>query len=36
VVFSHPDGEHDYRNHADIADAERRVGVPVTHAVIGR
>jgi hypothetical protein len=36
VVFSHPDGEHDYRVHAGIADAERRFGVPVTHAVIGR
>ena len=34
VVFSHPDL--DYREDAGLADAERRFGVPVTHAQIGR
>jgi nucleotide-binding universal stress UspA family protein len=36
VVFSHPDGDRDYREDADLADAEQRFGIPVTHAVIGR
>jgi hypothetical protein len=36
VVFSHPAGDRDYREDAGLADAERRFGVPVTHAVIGR
>jgi hypothetical protein len=36
VVFSHPDGDRDYREDAGLADAERRFGVPVTHATIGR
>jgi hypothetical protein len=34
VVFSHPDL--DYREDRDLADAEQRFGVPVTHATIGR
>jgi len=36
VIFSHPDGDRDYREDADLADAEQRFGIPVTHAVIGR
>jgi hypothetical protein len=36
VVFSHPDGERDYREDEGLADAEERFGIPVTHAVIGR
>jgi hypothetical protein len=36
VVFSHPAGERDYREDEGLADAEKRFGVPVTHAVIGR
>jgi hypothetical protein len=36
VVFSHPEGERDYREDAGLADAEERFGIPVTHAVIGR
>src|SRR5918996_4182169 len=36
VVFSHPDGERDYREDEGIAEAEERFGIPVTHAVIGR
>jgi hypothetical protein len=36
VVFSHPDGERDYREDEGLADAEERFGVPVTHALIGR
>jgi hypothetical protein len=36
VVFSHPEGERDYREDEGLADAEERFGVPITHAVIGR
>ena len=36
VVFSHPEGERDYREDEGLADAEERFGIPVTHAVIGR
>lgn len=36
VVFSHPEGNRDYREDEGLADAEERFGIPVTHAVIGR
>jgi len=36
VVFSHPEGDRDYREDDSLADAETRFGVPVTHAVISR
>jgi hypothetical protein len=36
VVFSHPEGERDYREDEGLADAEERFGIPVTHAMIGR
>jgi hypothetical protein len=36
VVFSHPEGDRDYREDEGLADAEERFGIPVTHAVIGR
>ena len=36
VVFSHPDGDRDYRENEGLADAEQRFGVPVTHALIER
>ena len=36
VVFSHPDGDHDYREDEGLADAEQRFGVPVVHALIER
>jgi hypothetical protein len=36
VVFSHPDGERDYREDEGLADAEQRFGIPITHALIGR
>ncbi len=36
VVFSHPDGDRDYREDEGLADAEARFGIPVTHALIGR
>ena len=36
VVFSHPDGERDYREDEGLAEAEERFGIPVTHALIGR
>lgn len=36
VVFSHPEGDRDYREDDRLADAEQRFGIPVTHAVIGR
>ena len=34
VIFSHPEGEKDYREDDGLADAEARFGVPVTHATI--
>ena len=36
VVFSHPEGDRDYREDEGLADAEARFGIPVTHALIGR
>ena len=36
VVFSHPDGDRDYREDDGLADAEQRFGIPVTHALIDR
>jgi hypothetical protein len=36
VVFSHPEGDRDYREDQGLAAAEERFGVPITHAVIGR
>jgi hypothetical protein len=36
VVFSHPEGDRDYREDEGLADAEERFGIPITHAVIGR
>jgi hypothetical protein len=36
VVFSHPQGDRDYREDEGLADAEQRLGVPVTHALIER
>jgi hypothetical protein len=36
LIFSHPEGDRDYREDEGLADAESRFGVPVTHAVIGR
>ena len=36
VVFSHPEGDGDYREDEGLAEAEERIGIPVTHAVIGR
>ncbi len=36
VIFSHPEGDRDYREDDGLADAEARFGVPVTHAVISR
>jgi hypothetical protein len=36
VIFSHPEGDRDYREDDGLADAEARFGIPVTHAVIGR
>jgi nucleotide-binding universal stress UspA family protein len=34
VIFSHPQGERDYREHDGLADAQSRWGIPVTHALI--
>ena len=34
VIFSHPDGERDYREDEGLAEGEARWGVPVTHALI--
>jgi len=36
VVFSHPEGDRDYREDDGLADAESRFGVPLTHALIER
>jgi hypothetical protein len=36
VVFSHPEGDRDYREDDDLANAEERFGIPLTHALIGR
>jgi len=36
VIFSHPEGDRDYREDEGLADAESRFGVPVTHALISR
>ncbi len=36
VVFSHPDGDRDYREDEGLAGAEARFGIPITHAVIER
>jgi hypothetical protein len=36
VVFSHPEHDRDYREDAGLADAEKRFGVPLTHALISR
>jgi hypothetical protein len=36
VVFSHPEGDRDYREDDGLADAEERFGVPLTHALISR
>jgi hypothetical protein len=36
VIFSHPEGERDYREDEGLAELEQRCGIPVTHAEIGR
>ena len=36
VVFSHPEGDRDYREDEGLAGAQERFGVPVTHALISR
>ena len=36
VIFSHPEGDRDYREDEGLAEAEARFGVPLTHALIER
>jgi hypothetical protein len=36
VVFSHPEGDRDYREDEGLAEVESRFGIPVIHATIGR
>jgi hypothetical protein len=36
VIFSHPEGDRDYREDESLADAETRWNLPVTHALISR
>lgn len=36
VVFSHPEGDRDYREDDGLRALEARFGIPVTYAVIGR
>jgi nucleotide-binding universal stress UspA family protein len=36
VIFSHPEGDRDYREDEALAAGEQRWNVPVTHALISR
>jgi hypothetical protein len=36
LVFSHPGGDRDYREDKGLAEVEERLGIPITHAEIGR
>jgi nucleotide-binding universal stress UspA family protein len=36
VIFSHPEGDRDYREDEGLAEGETRWNVPVTHALISR
>ncbi|MEA2297623.1 MAG: hypothetical protein QOF77_559 [Solirubrobacteraceae bacterium] len=36
LVFSHPDGDQDYREGVDVAEVERRFGLPTTQHTIAR
>jgi hypothetical protein len=36
LIFSHPEGDRDYREDEGLADAETRWNVPITHAQISR
>ena len=36
VIFSHPEGDRDYREDEGLVNAQERFGVPVTHALISR
>ena len=36
VVFSHPEGDRDYREDDGLAGAQERFGVPIEHALISR
>ncbi len=36
VVFSHPEGDRDYREDEGLAEAEQRLGMSFTHALITR
>ncbi len=36
MIFSHPEGDLDYREDESLVDAETRWNIPVTHAVISR
>jgi len=36
VIFTHPEGDRDYREEDDLANVEERFDVPVTWAEIGR
>ena len=36
LVLSHPERDRDYREDKGLAEAGERLGIPLTHAVIGR
>ena len=36
LIFSHPEGDRDYREDEALAAGEKRWNVPVTHALISR
>ena len=36
VVFTHPEGDRDYREDEDLPEGDDAFGVPLSHALIGR
>jgi nucleotide-binding universal stress UspA family protein len=36
VVFTHPEGDRDYREDEDLPEGEDAFGIPLSHALIGR
>jgi hypothetical protein len=36
VIFSHPEGDRDYREDPALRDLEQRLGIPVLHGTVGR
>jgi nucleotide-binding universal stress UspA family protein len=36
VVFTHPEGDRDYREDEDLPEGDEAFGIPLAHALIGR